>query len=228
MGMGHGAGKGRANGDRKTKRDEKETSMMASVRRFCSGGMAGATATTATYPLDLLRARFAAHWGFDSKAYESYAEAIRVICRQEGVRGLYGGLLPTLAGTVPFAGISFCVFETLKAWTVKAQGLDSTHDLPAVQRMAMGATAGWVAQSSTYPLDVVRRRMQVHAHHRQEGLKGTLRSLYKTGGFRQGLFKGILLDWVKGPIAMGTSFTINDIVRRWMGQRRQGQGQGQG
>ena len=37
------------------------------------------------------------------------------VARTEGLRGLYGGMTPTLLGIVPYAGISFATFETLKS-----------------------------------------------------------------------------------------------------------------
>ena len=38
-----------------------------------------------------------------------------------GARSLYNGLTPTLVGIVPYGGISFATFETLKSmqWPIK-------------------------------------------------------------------------------------------------------------
>jgi solute carrier family 25 phosphate transporter 23/24/25/41 len=52
------------------------------------------------------------------------------------------------------------VYETLKDWVQKAQPNPST-DLSVVTKLACGAAAGTVGQTVAYPLDVVRRRMQV-------------------------------------------------------------------
>src|SRR5271170_5733396 len=57
----------------------------ASAESFIAGASAGAVATTATYPLDLLRTRFAAQ-GKD-KVYASLLASIRDISRYEGPRG---------------------------------------------------------------------------------------------------------------------------------------------
>ena len=76
-----------------------------------------------------------------------------------GVRALYRGFLPTIAGIVPYAGISFFTYDTLKTVRTRAH-----RDVPvsSVERLVMGAIAGAVAQTVAYPLDLVRRRMQVH------------------------------------------------------------------
>ena len=37
------------------------------------------------------------------------------IAQKEGLASLYSGLTPTMLGIIPYAGVSFAVFETLKA-----------------------------------------------------------------------------------------------------------------
>lgn len=190
-----------------------ENKSIAVLCRFLSGACAGATATAFTYPLDLMRARFAAHAGGEHlRQYPSYIIAFRTIGRQEGIRSLYSGLLPTLMGIMPYAGSSFACFETLKHYLMTYQGLKSDREIPAWQRLIAGGFSGLVAQSFTYPLDIVRRRMQVHPG-RYRGLTHALREIYKHEGIRNGLYKGLAMNWIKGPIAVASSFTVNDIVK---------------
>lgn len=177
--------------------------------RFLAGAAAGSTATTLTYPLDMMRARMAARG--NEEAYQSYSKAMREVVRTEGPRSLFAGLRPTLVGIVPYSGISFCLFETLKAELKVRQGLESDSDLGVFSRLGAGAVAGLTAQSVTYPLDVVRRRMQVYPGQ----YRGITHALYRIGkdeGWR-GLFKGLSMNWVKGPLAIGLSFAVNDKLR---------------
>jgi hypothetical protein len=62
---------------------------------------------------------------------------------------------------MPYAGLSFATFETLKAYVRSVRHLASDGQLDTPTRLACGGVAGLVAQSATYPLDIVRRRLQV-------------------------------------------------------------------
>ena len=219
--------------------------------RFIAGSAAGATATTLTYPLDLMRARYAASGtvalstpsggGFVKPAMKVGASASQTgavpgmsvvsnILRQEGIRGLYGGLTPTLVGIIPYAGISFATFETLKGtWRkrakAKAESAGEVWDpdanagaaqMPVTTRLLFGGLAGLFAQSMTYPLDIVRRRIQVVG--RAGGYESPWRALFdiaRTEGLRGGLYKGVTMNWVKGPVSVAVSFFVNDSVKAY-------------
>lgn len=128
--------------------------------RFVAGAAAGASATIVAYPLDLLRARIMAHVGRGDKYQPGIFGALADISRREGTHNLWRGLSPTLVGIVPYAGITFSIFETAKEALREGLGLRTEEEIPTVLRLGTGALAGLVAQSITYPLHVVRRRMQ--------------------------------------------------------------------
>lgn len=73
--------------------------------------MAGVVSTSATYPLDLARARMAVT---NETRYKNIRAVFKEIIRKEGYLKLYKGYLPTLLGVVPYAGTSFFTYETLK------------------------------------------------------------------------------------------------------------------
>ncbi|KAF4694062.1 hypothetical protein FOZ60_009177 [Perkinsus olseni] len=168
----------------------------AELIRFLSGNCAGASAVIATYPLDMLRSRLAS----DTRGeFSSYKDAVRKIYASRGIRGIYGGMYPTLCGIIPYAGTSFMCFETLKAKRREMSGKWTAFD-----RLICGGFSGLVAQSATYPFDIIRRRQQVHGGRAFPG-KGVIRSLVdvaRTEGVRKGLYKGLSVNWVKGPIAV--------------------------
>ncbi|ESL08386.1 mitochondrial carrier protein [Trypanosoma rangeli SC58] len=187
---------------------------LAVALRFLGGSLAGATATTCTYPLDLMRARLAFHSCGEEKP-PSYRVVCNTLVKTHGMKALYSGLIPTLVGIMPYAGCSFAVFETLKSRIVEWHNLSSEKAISVHERMAAGGLAGLIAQSATYPLDIVRRRMQV-APRRYRGVFHALRLIYKEEGLFQGWYKGLQMNWIKGPIAVATGFTVNDVIKRRM------------
>ena len=60
-------------------------------------------------------------------------------------------------------GLNFAVYESLKDWLVKDNpfGLVENNELTIITRLSCGAIAGTVGQTIAYPLDVIRRRMQM-------------------------------------------------------------------
>lgn len=65
------------------------------------------------------------------------------------------GAGPTLIGILPYAGLKFYVYEELK------RHVPEEHQSSILMRLSCGAIAGLLGQTLTYPLDVVRRQMQV-------------------------------------------------------------------
>lgn len=62
---------------------------------------------------------------------------------------------PSLYGIFPYAGLKFYFYETMKSHVPKERKNDITI------KLACGSVAGLLGQTFTYPLDVVRRQMQV-------------------------------------------------------------------
>lgn len=68
-----------------------------------------------SYPLALVRTRLQAQEvPMDSKERDTMNKLLLRIWQNEGVRGLYRGLLPNIIKVVPAVSISYAVYETMK------------------------------------------------------------------------------------------------------------------
>lgn len=173
---------------------------------WLAGATAGAVSVGCTYPLDLMRARMAVghHHG-------TVFVNLLSVYREHGIKTWFRGLNPTLLGILPYAGVSFASFETLKR---KVREHKHNEDLTTFDRLSCGALAGFIAQSITYPLDIVRRRMQTESLYNNPRYQNTwisLRTIIAEEGYRA-LFKALAMNAVKGPIAVGVSFTTHDFI----------------
>ncbi|XP_039453417.1 mitochondrial coenzyme A transporter SLC25A42 [Culex pipiens pallens] len=186
------------------------------VRRFMAGALAGITSQSLTYPLDLARARMAVTDKYSG--YRTLREVFVKIWQCEGPRTLYRGYWATILGVIPYAGTSFFTYDTLKKEYYKYTGDSSPN---TVISLVFGATAGVIGQSSSYPLDIVRRRMQTtgvtaHCADRYLTIGSTLAKIYREEGFIRGFYKGLSMNWIKGPIAVGISFATYDHIRHFL------------
>ncbi|KAJ6968737.1 mitochondrial substrate carrier family protein B-like [Populus alba x Populus x berolinensis] len=178
---------------------------------FIGGGMAGITAASATYPLDLVRTRIAAQR--NTMYYRGIWHAFHTICREEGFLGLYKGLGATLLGVGPSIAISFSVYESLRSFWHSKRPSDST----IMVSLACGSLSGIASSTATFPLDLVRRRMQLEgaggrARVYTSGLFGTFAHIIHTEGFR-GMYRGILPEYYKVVPSVGIVFMTYETLK---------------
>ncbi|VVB16493.1 unnamed protein product [Arabis nemorensis] len=181
---------------------------------FVSGGLAGITAGSATYPLDLVRTRLAAQR--NAMYYQGIGHAFRTICREEGLLGLYKGLGATMLGVAPSLAINFAVYESVKSSWQSHRPNDST----LIVSLGSGGLAGVASSTATFPLDLVRRRMQVEgaggrARVYNTGLLGTFKHIFKSEGIR-GLYRGILPEYYKVVPGVGIAFMTYEFLKTYL------------
>ncbi|KAG0130956.1 mitochondrial carrier domain-containing protein [Tuber indicum] len=185
-----------------------------SLKYFVSGGLAGAAATTLSYPFDLLRTRFAAQANGDRRIYTSILHSIRQIRRSEGYAGFFRGWGAGVTQIVPYMGLVFMTHEATKKFL--GDKLDSnSKTLDAVS----GGLAGVVAKTGTFPLDLIRKRLQVQGPTRTRyllgdrlpvhtGVLGTARDVLRVEGVR-GLYRGLVVSLVKAaPLSAATMWSF--------------------
>jgi solute carrier family 25 thiamine pyrophosphate transporter 19 len=189
-----------------------------SAESFISGAAAGAAGTLATYPLDLLRTRFAAQG--NERVYVSLREAVVRIGRDEGLGGFFRGLGPGLAQIVPFMGSFFAVYESLRIPLARL-------DLPFGGGDAVaGVMASVIAKTAVFPLDLVRKRIQVQGPTRggyihknipeYRGTLRTIRTILQREGVR-GLYKGLTVSLFKAaPASAVTVWTYERALKFYM------------
>lgn len=190
-------------------------SLPSTVDSFLSGAVAGAAATSVTYPLDLLRTRFAAQ-GTD-KVYMNLRSSVSEIARAEGVRGFFQGLAPTVGQVVPYMGLFFSAYELLRSPLADLALPFGSGDASA------GIISGVLAKTAVFPLDLIRRRLQVQGPTRSryvggsipiyKGVLATGRTIVGNEGWR-GLYRGLGISLVKSaPASAVTMWTYEHTLK---------------
>ncbi|CAH7689375.1 mitochondrial carrier domain-containing protein [Phakopsora pachyrhizi] len=192
--------------------------------RLSAGAIAGICSVVSTYPLDLVRSRLSiisASIG-DRAPTKSGRElsmmgmALQVYRTEGGLRALYRGLVPTVVGVAPYVGSNFAAYELLKQYFCPP---DQKKSFGVIRKLACGALAGAMSQSLTYPLDVLRRRMQVTGmsgiKFKYDGAWHATKSIFRNEGIR-GLYKGLWPNLCKVAPSIGTSFVTYELVRDYL------------
>lgn len=186
------------------------------VLDLVAGSFAGGTAVLFTYPLDLVRTKLAYQVVGSSKLngeqlYRGISHCFSNIYKDAGIRGLYRGVAPSLYGIFPYSGLKFYFYEEMK------RHVPQEHKNDIVVKLVCGSIAGLLGQTFTYPLDVVRRQMQVQRllTSNSGDMKGTMESLVlivQKQGWKQ-LFSGLSINYMKVVPSVAIGFTVYDIMK---------------
>jgi len=180
---------------------------------FIAGSAAGISATIATYPSELIRTRMAIQTG--NSANSGLIDTIRNIYVREGPRAFFRGMFPSFIGVIPYKGSGFLMFHLMKD-KMKEHYPRLAHAKSF--DFIFGAVAGFFSQLVSYPFDTIRRKMQ--AEHvllergeitKKKSVVGWFNYILKKEGAR-GIYKGVTVNMIKGPIACGASFAVKNSL----------------
>ncbi|KAJ6933724.1 mitochondrial adenine nucleotide transporter ADNT1-like [Populus alba x Populus x berolinensis] len=198
--------------------------------RLGAGACAGIIAMSATYPMDMVRGRLTVQTDKSPRQYRGIAHALSTVLKEEGPRALYKGWLPSVIGVIPYVGLNFAVYESLKDWLLKTKpfGLVEDNELGVATRLACGAAAGTFGQTVAYPLDVIRRRMQMAGWKdaasvvtgdgrgkialEYTGMVDAFRKTVRHEGFGA-LYKGLVPNSVKVVPSIAIAFVTYEMVK---------------
>jgi solute carrier family 25 phosphate transporter 23/24/25/41 len=184
------------------------------LQRLYAGGMAGISALIFTYPLEFVRCRLTLQ---KSKIYKGIFDCMVQVTRKEGFFTLYRGLWPSILGVVPYVGVDFAAYETLRQYSPKqADGTVSGYIT-----LINGAIAGTMAQTISYPMDLVRRRLQVQgfasdiafADTHYKGITDAFIRIYRTEGIL-GFYRGLVPNFIKVVPAISVSFYVYESMKQ--------------
>jgi solute carrier family 25 (mitochondrial phosphate transporter), member 23/24/25/41 len=179
-------------------------------RRLVAGACAGMTATALTHPLDTVRLRLA----LPNSGYNGMTHAFMTMVRAEGVVSLYKGLVPTLVGIAPYAALNFASYDMLKRWAYAGEGKKQS---PAAN-LLLGGAAGTLAATVCYPLDTIRRRMQMKGRM-YASQADAFATIWRTEG-RRGFYRGWVANTIKVVPQNAIRFVTYEALKKAMGVKK--------
>ncbi|KDO33361.1 hypothetical protein SPRG_02168 [Saprolegnia parasitica CBS 223.65] len=205
------------------------TKKLTDTQLILSGSIAGGVSVIFTYPMDVLRTRYMVQQG--KMQYNSVLDAVQCMYRTDGLRSFSRGLFVNLLGIVPYTGIGFTLNEKFKQYLADIQYEQRSpavsreqYTLSPFSKFLCSYFAGSMAQTVTYPLDTIRKRIQsdgylsgAHAGERKyTNLRTTCRLILQNEGLR-GFYKGATVTWLRGPLSTGISLTVYDVLKEVVG-----------
>ena len=177
---------------------------------FCAGALAGATATSILFPLEVARTRMA----IECRVGDSVIGCLNKLWSSEGITAVYRGLATSLIGVMPFNAIKLTSYDLLRATAIEmpwgGNGEPGARLPPAVTA-AVGAFSGVAAATVCFPIEVVRRRKMV-GDFAGVSLIPAISSLARAEGMGA-LYRGVLINAGKVSVGTGLSFVMYEFLK---------------
>uniref|UniRef100_A0A6B2LDC8 ADP/ATP translocase n=1 Tax=Arcella intermedia TaxID=1963864 RepID=A0A6B2LDC8_9EUKA len=175
------------------------------LRTICAAAMSGASEVLVTYPLDLIRTRMAVH-----AHYRGITDCVRSTYRNEGARGFYAGIGLSLMGVMPYVGISMTIYDSCKKYLLP-------RDAPMILKLFPGAVGAICAACVTFPIDVVRKRLQLQGSQSSKklyhsGFDCAKQILAKEGPY--GLYRGVSLQLLRSAPSTSLQLITYDFLKK--------------
>ncbi|XP_068429510.1 calcium-binding mitochondrial carrier protein SCaMC-2-B isoform X2 [Clinocottus analis] len=185
------------------------------TERLVAGSLAGVTSQSSIYPMEVLKTRLALR---KTGQYSGILHCAKHIFQKEGVAAFYKGYVPNMLGIIPYAGIDLAVYETLKNYWLQCYATDSA-DPGVFVLLACGTTSSTCGQLSSYPLALVRTRMQAQATLEggpQMSMSALFRHIIKTEG-PLGLYRGLAPNFMKVIPSVSISYVVYESLKIRLG-----------
>jgi solute carrier family 25 (mitochondrial carrier protein), member 16 len=162
----------------------------------------------------------------------STVSTVQSIAPRAGLANFYRGFSATMMGMLPYAGMSFLTHDTagdllrhpsISRWSTLPRPKNYPEGKAAPLRswaeLTSGGLAGLVSQTASYPLEVIRRRMQVggavgDGHRLRIG--ETAKMIFRERGF-MGFWVGLSIGYVKVVPMVAVSFYVYERGKTWLG-----------
>lgn len=148
------------------------------------GVLSRSMADVATHPLNLVKTRYES----EIFKYKSILNALKSILRQEGARGLFKGLVPTLIRDISYSGTYYTLYTKTKL-VAKDCGYFS-KDQESAYFAICALISSTLTCALTQPPDVVRSYMQLNFKV-DKNFVNTTKEIYSKNGIK-GFFAGFL------------------------------------
>lgn len=177
---------------------------------FLAGVSAGIAQTPVSSPIELAKTRLQLQSPLQSDS-RGPMQCLRNIYKKEGYRGVFKGLNITFLREGPSYGVYFVTYEMLTKTSSK-QPISTPHMLLAG---GLAGTASWVI---SYPIDVIKSRIQAESSDRYSGALDCLKKSIRAEGYSC-LYRGLNSTILRAFPTNAATFTVVTWTFRLFGEQ---------
>lgn len=177
---------------------------------FLAGASAGFAQTPVLSPIELAKTRLQLMSSSESTCHGPM-QCLRNIYKQEGYRGIFKGLGVTFLREGPSYGVYFVTYEMLTR-TPSKQPISTLHMLLAG---GLAGTASWVI---SYPIDVIKSRIQAESSNRYSGALDCLKKSVRAEGYTC-LYRGLNSTILRAFPMNAATFAVVTWTFRLLGEQ---------
>jgi len=134
-----------------------EKGKMTTTNTMLAGLGAGVSeAIIAVTPMETIKTMFIHDMKSPTPKYKGLIQGVSLIIKEEGFRGIYKGIFPTMLKQGGNQAVRFSVYEKVKSYLLG----DKKRDFSFYESIIAGGTAGAISVYATMPFDVVKTKMQ--------------------------------------------------------------------
>ncbi|ORX33298.1 mitochondrial carrier [Kockovaella imperatae] len=170
---------------------------LTTAQGITAGLIAGITTSMITNPIWTIQV------AQSTRGKESIAVAAQRIYNEAGVLGFWRGIGPALV-LVLNPVIQYTTFERLLALILTLRKSPTRSSLTSLDLFILGAASKLIATGSTYPIIVVKSRLQAATHKYKSSLHAILHILRKEG--LHGLYAGLVPKLVQSVLTAAFMF----------------------
>ncbi|XP_023829306.2 mitochondrial basic amino acids transporter isoform X3 [Salvelinus sp. IW2-2015] len=126
------------------------------MNQFLVGVSAGAIQCVICYPVELAKIHSCRYKKSKRKLYKNSLDCLAHIYKREGLRGVNRGMVTTLIRETPCFGVYFLTYDIL----TRSIGCEPGDRYMIPKLLFAGGMSGVTCWLSTYPVDVIKSRLQ--------------------------------------------------------------------
>lgn len=153
-----------------------------------SSMISGAISRLIVHPVDTIKAKLQVSQGKNSNDVINIRSVVRNTLKNEGIKGLYRGLMISWAGSAPGVCVYFSAYEFSKQTLLEYEIIRNNNFLA---HFSSGMFAEFVSCAIFVPIDVIKERLQVQSNLNIYNYKGgadAFKIIMRTEGIR-GIYK---------------------------------------